>query len=191
MEKDDLLSLNYEEKKDFLRLFDKTFGKDINERMSAFQLLFDKLRLIKLTNSAYTTGSEPYNDEQIEFVAAQAVGTLYHILLLCGFDFTGLLINSIERVKDGTYTKQSVSKEKLLNFQSYILEYVQNGVIFENDLAKEVNVFEFEESVSKALSVRSVREKLGALIMSDIEYIVNEDDGNKYKVEVVIKKEDC
>jgi hypothetical protein len=64
-------------------------------------------------------------------------------------------------------------------------------VIFENNLAKEVNVFEFEESVSKALSVRSVRERLGALIMSDIEYIVNEDDGNKYKVEVVIRKEDC
>nr|DAV88743.1 MAG TPA: hypothetical protein [Caudoviricetes sp.] len=178
-------------KKEIAMLLDKVFGKDIDGRMSEFQLLFDELRVMKMTNNAYLAGSEPYNNEQIEVVAAQAVGTLYHILTLCGLDLAGLLANYIERVKDGTYTLQSAPKEKMLNFQSYELEYVQNGVIFNNNIAREVNVFEFEDGISKALSIRSVREKLGALIMSDIEYIVNEDDGNKYKVEVVIKKEDC
>lgn len=188
MKENNWLTLNEEKKKEFAVLFGKTFGKDIDERMSAFQLLFDEFRTMKLVNGSYVDGFEPYNAEQIECVAAQAVGTLYYILTLCGFDFAGLLVNCIERVKDGTYTMQSAPKEKLLNLQDYSLEYVQNGVIFKNDQMNRVNVFEFEESVSKALAIRSVRERLGALIVSEIEQHINEDGGNKYKVEVVIKK---
>lgn len=189
MKEENWLSINKEKNKELIALFNKTFSKDIEERMNAFQLLYDELRGMNIANTAHERVL--YDVGQMEFVATQAFGTIYHIMALCGFDSIESLKKYVERVKDGIYTKQLPSRNKLLDYQEYTLEYVQNGVIFENNLTKEVNVFEFEESVSKALSVRSVRERLGALIMSDIEYIVNEDDGNKYKVEVVIKKEDC
>ena len=189
MKEENWLSINKEKNKELIALFNKTFSKDIEERMNAFQLLYDELRGMNIANTAHERVL--YDVGQMEFVATQAFGTIYHIMALCGFDSIESLKKYVERVKDGIYTKQLPSRNKLLDYQEYTLEYVQNGVIFENNLAKEVNVFEFEESVSKALSVRSVRERLGSLIMSDIEYIVNEDDGNKYKVEVVIKKEDC
>lgn len=195
MKETNWFDLNQERKKEFIELFGKTFGIDIDQRMSAFQLLFDEFRTMKLVNGSYSDGFEPYNVEQIERVAAQAIGTLYHILTLCGLSFAGLLVNCIECVRNGTYTMQSAQKDKLLNLQDYSLEYVQNGVILKNDQAKEVNVFEFDKSVSNGVSNGvsndRLRERLGALIVSDIENIVNEDFGYKYKVEVVIRKEDC
>nr|DAP15709.1 MAG TPA: hypothetical protein [Caudoviricetes sp.] len=193
MKEENWLSLNEEKKKEFAELFGKVFGENVEERMCDFQLFFEKFRGMELTNSSHIRpdGEPPYSRKDIEWIVARAVGAFYHIVTLCGFDFATLLVHSIERVRNNMYKPKERPNGGVLDCREYTLEYVQNGVIFENNLAKEVNVFEFEESVSKALSVRSVRERLGALIMSDIEYIVNEDDGNKYKVEVVIKKEDC
>lgn len=190
MKETNWFDLNQERKKEFIELFGRTFGTDIDQRMSAFQLLFDEFKTMKLVNGSYSDGFEPYNVEQIERVAAQAIGTLYHILTLCGLSFAGLLVNCIECVRNGTYTMQSAPKDKILNFQDYSLECVQNGVIFKNDLINRVNVFEFEGSVTKALPIRSVRERLGAVIVSDIEKNINADGGNRYKIEIVLKKED-
>ncbi|WP_281724472.1 hypothetical protein [Hoylesella shahii] len=187
------LTLNEEKNKEIATLLSKVFGEDIEECMCDFQLTFEKFRGMKLTNSSHIrpNGEPPYSHKDIEWVAARAVGVFYHIVTLCGFDFANLLLNGIERIENNMYKPENRPSNNILNSQSYCLEYAQNGVIVKDEQTREVNVFEFEESISKALSIRSVREKLGALIMSDIEYIVNEDDGNKYKVEVVIKKEDC
>nr|DAV45493.1 MAG TPA: hypothetical protein [Caudoviricetes sp.] len=187
------LTLNEEKNKEIAILLSKVFGEDIQECMCDFQLSFEKFRGMKLANSSHIrpNGEPPYSHKDIEWVAARVVGILYHITTLCGFDFAKLLLNGIERIENNMYKPKNRPSNNILNSQSYYLEYAQNGVIVKDEQTREVNVFEFEESISKTLSIRSVREKLGALIMSDIEYIVNEDDGNRYKVEVVIKKEDC
>lgn len=187
------LTLNEEKNKEIATLLSKVFGEDVGECMCDFQLAFEKFRGMELTNSSHIrpNGEPPYSHKDIEWVAARAVGVLYHIVTLCGFDFAKLLLNGIERIENNMYKPENRPSNNILDLQDYSLEYVQNGVIFKNDQMNRVNVFEFEESVSKALAIRSVRGKLGALIVSEIEHTINEDGGNKYKIEVVIKEEDC
>ena len=185
------LTLNEEKNKEIAILLSKVFGQNVEECMCDFQLAFEKFRGMELTNSHHIcpNGEPPYSHKDIEWVAARVVGVFYHIVTLCGFDFAKLLANGINRIENNMYNPENRPSNNILNLQDYSLEYVQNGVIFKNDQMNRVNVFEFEESISKALAIRSVRERLGALIMSEIEHTINEDGGNKYKVEVVIKKE--